>query len=146
MEARRKNTQLKRFLHHQYKAQMLRRSQQIQEELEMDRQILENMKIEEDRRNSIENERIKRVKNDVEFMKEEVRRQMKMNRERDEEMDILYREEARRMWQKREEEWSRERNARKKLMDQVLNERRVQIETRSEKIREKQRELIEERE
>ena len=59
-----------RFLHHQYKAQMLRRSQQIQEELEMDRQILENMKIEEDRRNSIENERIKRVKNDVEFMKE----------------------------------------------------------------------------
>jgi len=146
MEARRKNTQLKRFLHHQYKAQMLRRSQQIQEELEMDRQILENMKIEEDRRNSIENERIKRVKNDVEFMKEEVRRQMKMNRERDEEMDILYREEARRMWQKREEEWGRERNARKKLMDQVLNERREQMETRSEKIREKQRELIEERE
>jgi len=146
MEARRKNTQLKRFLHHQYKAQMLRRSQQIQEELEMDRQILENMKIEEDRRNCIENERIKRVKNDVEFMKEEVRRQMKMNRERDEEMDILYREEARRMWQKREEEWSRERNARKKLMDQVLNERREQMETRSEKIREKQRELIEERE
>ena len=45
---------------------------------------------------------------------------MKMNRERDEEMDILYREEARRMWQKREEEWSRERNARKKLMDQVF--------------------------
>ena len=57
-------------MHHQYKAQMLRRSQQIQEELEMDRQILENMKIEEDRRNCIENERIKRVKNDVEFMKE----------------------------------------------------------------------------
>ena len=44
---------------------------------------------------------------------------MKMNKERDEELDMVYREEARRMWEKREEEWSRERNARKMLMDQV---------------------------
>jgi len=146
LEVRRKNTQLKRFLYHQYKAQMLRRSQQIQEELEIDRQILENMKIEEDRRNCIESARVERVKNDVEFMKEEVERQMKMNKERDEELDMVYREEARRMWEKREEEWSRERNARKMLMDQVLNERNEQMKIRSEKIREKQKELIEERE
>ena len=51
---------------------------------------------------------------------QEVARQMKMNKERDEEMDVLYREEARRVWQKREHEWSRERSARKKLMDQVF--------------------------
>merc|ERR1712096_370004 len=61
-------------------------------------------------------------------------------------LDMVYREEARRMWEKREEEWSRERNARKMLMDQVLNERNEQMKIRSEKIREKQKELIEERE
>ena len=44
---------------------------------------------------------------------------MKVEKKREEELDLIYREEARRMWDKREEEWSRERDARKKLMSQV---------------------------
>ena len=58
-----------RFLHHQYKAQMRRRTQQVQEELELDRQILLRLQEEESRRDQIDVERQNRVKEDVKWMK-----------------------------------------------------------------------------
>jgi len=44
---------------------------------------------------------------------------MRLEKKRELELDLIYREEARRMWNKREEEWRREREARKKLMSEV---------------------------
>jgi len=45
--------------------------------------------------------------------------QLKLEQEREAELDLLYREEARRMWEQREDEWKRERLAREKLMQEV---------------------------
>ncbi len=42
-----------------------------------------------------------------------------MEKEREAELDLVYREEARRMWEKREEVWRKEREARQKLMREV---------------------------
>jgi len=146
LEQKRKSTKLQRFLHHQYKAQMRRRTQQVQEELELDRQILLRLQEEESRRDQIDVERQNRVKEDVKWMKKVIEEQVKVEKKREEELDLIYREEARRMWDKREEEWSRERDARKKLMSQVMYERSHQIEARAGEIREDQERLLQERE
>ena len=45
--------------------------------------------------------------------------QLKLEQEREAELDLVYREEARRMWEQREEEWKKERAAREKLMHEV---------------------------
>ena len=51
---------------------------------------------------------------------------------------MLQREEALRMWNKREAEWEKERQARERLMNDVLAERQKQIDTKIELLEEKQ--------
>lgn len=48
--------------------------------------------------------------------------QLKVEKQREAELDLVYREEARRMWEQREEEWRKERLAREKLMMEVGDE------------------------
>ena len=47
-------------------------------------------------------------------------------------MDDLVTSEVRRQWAKRAEQWKKEKEARKKLMKDVIDTRRKQIEERSE--------------
>jgi len=57
-------------LHHQYKAQLRRKAQQIQEELELDKAILERLQEEEKRRDEIESARQQGAKENIKWMKE----------------------------------------------------------------------------
>ncbi|CAK8692167.1 unnamed protein product [Clavelina lepadiformis] len=146
VEEQRKKGQLQRFLHHQYKAQLRRRAQQIQEELEFDREILRKLQEEEKKSKEVQTARQQKAKEDVEWMKQVLEQQLKLEKEREAELDLIYREEARRVWEQREEEWRKERLARERLMAEVLGERSQQMKDRAEDNRQQQQELLHERE
>ena len=59
-----------RFLHHQYKAQLRRRAQQVQEELEFDRKILQRLQEEERKDAEQQTARQQKAKADVAWMKQ----------------------------------------------------------------------------
>nr|XP_039261787.1 trichoplein keratin filament-binding protein-like [Styela clava] len=146
MEKRVKQRELGRFLHRQYKAQLRSRAQQIQEELELDRQILQRLLEEELSQREVQSARQEKARQDVAWMKQVLEDQIKLEKEREAELDLLYREEARQVWEKREEEWRREREARERLMRDVLDERSDQLAYNMEENRRKQKRLLEERE
>ncbi|XP_078491651.1 trichoplein keratin filament-binding protein-like [Ciona intestinalis] len=146
MEEQRKKSELQRFLHHQFRAQLRRRAQQIQQELQLDREILRRLEVEEQRNKEIQTARQMKAKEDVKWMKEVLEQQLKLEKEREAELDLIYREEGRRVWEQREKEWERERMAREKLMAEVLGERAGQIQERAEQNRMQQQEVLQERE
>ena len=54
-----------------------------------------------------------------------VEEQLQLERAREAELETLYREEAARQWQKRENQWQREAEARERLMREVLEGREL---------------------
>lgn len=59
---------------------------------------------------------------------------------------VIFRDEAARMWTKREAEWERERLARERLMAEVLDVRKRQLDDKMEENKRRQQESIESRE
>ncbi|NXY15338.1 TCHP protein, partial [Atrichornis clamosus] len=146
MEEHRRKKELGRFLKHQCDVQLRRRAQQIQEELETDRQILSALleKEDEDQRRQIA--RRERAVADVAWMKRVIEEQLQLEKEREAELEAIFREEAKKMWEKREEEWEREKVARDRLMNEVLAGRQRQIQEKMERNRRAQEESIKYRE
>ncbi|XP_065594802.1 trichoplein keratin filament-binding protein [Cyrtonyx montezumae] len=146
MEEHRKKTELGRFLRQQCNAQLKRRAQQIQEELETDRQILLALLEKEDEDQRRRSERRERAVADVAWMRRVIEEQLQLEKEREAELQIIFREEARKVWEKREEEWEREKRARDRLMKEVLAGRQRQIQEKMELNRRAQEESIKQRE
>lgn len=146
MEEQRKKQDFGRVLLRQQKAQMRRRSKQIQEELELDRKILEALAEKEAEQAEVQTARREKARADASWMKKVVEDQIRVEKAREAELDILYQEEAARMWEKREADWEKERRARERLMKEVLGARNQQIETRMEEVRERQEESLRHRE
>ncbi|NXB75032.1 TCHP protein, partial [Donacobius atricapilla] len=146
MKEHRKKTELGRFLRHQCDVQLRRRAQQIQEELETDRQILSALleKEDEDQRRQIA--RRERAVADVAWMKRVIEEQLQLEKEREAELETIFKEEAKKIWEKREEEWEREKVARDRLMSEVLAGRQRQIQEKMELNRRAQEESIKYRE
>ncbi|KAG1958174.1 trichoplein keratin filament-binding protein [Pimephales promelas] len=119
MEESRRKTEFGHFLTRQYRAQLKRRAQQVQEELEADRKILAALLEGEVEDQRLEKARKERAVADAAWMKRVIEEQLHLEREREAEFDILYREEAQRVWEKREAEWEKERRARERLMREV---------------------------
>ncbi|NXW84957.1 TCHP protein, partial [Alopecoenas beccarii] len=146
MEEHRKKKELGRFLRHQCDAQLRRRAQQIQEELETDRQILLALLEKEGEDQRRESARRERAVADVAWMKRVIEEQLQLEKEREAELQIIFREEAKKVWEKREEEWEREKKARDRLMSEVLAVRHRQIQEKMELNRRAQEESIKYRE
>eukprot|EP00731_Ephydatia_muelleri_P023219 Em0015g802a len=146
LEAEQQRVELSRVLKRQYKAQLRRKSQQIQESLELDLKILEDLAEKEREQQELQTARRMKARDDMEEMRKLVEQQLKLEKEKEAEMDVLYQEEAARMWEKREAEWRRETSARQKLMNEVLQEREQQIEDRLDVAKSKQLETIQLRE
>ncbi|KAM4827621.1 trichoplein keratin filament-binding protein [Thomomys bottae] len=141
-----RKAELGRFLKHQYNAQLNRRAQQIQEELEADRRILQALLEKEDEAQRAHVAKREQALADVAWMKEVIEQQLQLERAREEELQVLLREEAKEMWEKREAEWARERNARDRLMREVLMGRQQQIREKIEQNRRAQEESLKHRE
>ncbi|XP_010341190.1 trichoplein keratin filament-binding protein isoform X1 [Saimiri boliviensis] len=146
MEAFREKAELGRFLRHQYNAQLNRRTQQIQEELEADRRILQALLEKEDESQRLDLAKRERAVADAAWMKQAIEEQLQLERAREAELQMLLREEAKEMWEKREAEWARERSARDRLMSEVLTGRQQQIQEKIEQNRRAQEESLKHRE
>lgn len=127
-----------RVLLRQHKTQMMRRSKQIQEELELDKKILNSLIEQEHELDHIQTARREKAKADAEWMRQVIEDQIRLEKTREAELEMLYQDEAARMWQKRDAEWEREKKARERLMQEVLDDRQQQIELRIEENREQQ--------
>ncbi|KAM4576031.1 trichoplein keratin filament-binding protein isoform 1-T2 [Odontesthes bonariensis] len=145
-EERRKKSEVGRFLIRQYRAQLRRRAQQVQDELEADRKILSALVEGEQEDRRLETARRERAVADAAWMKRVIEEQLELEREREAEFDILHREEAQRVWEKREAQWEKERKARERLMREVLAGRQQQLELKILKNREAQEESLKRRE
>ncbi|XP_041344794.1 trichoplein keratin filament-binding protein isoform X2 [Pyrgilauda ruficollis] len=141
MEEHRRKKELGRFLKHQCDVQLRRRAQQ-----EADRQILSALLEKEEQDQSWQSVRRGRAVADVAWMKKVIEEQLQLEKEREAELDTIFREEARKIWEKREEEWEREKVARDRLMSEVLAGRQRQIQEKMELNRRAQKESIKYRE
>ncbi|KAM7004370.1 trichoplein keratin filament-binding protein [Passerculus sandwichensis] len=146
MEEQRRKSKLGRFLKHQCDVQLRRRAQQVQEELETDRQILSALLEKEEEDQSWQSPRRGRAVADVAWMKKVIEEQLQLEKEREAELETIFREEAKKIWEKREEEWEREKVARDRLMSEVLAGRQRQIQEKMELNRRAQEESIKYRE
>ncbi|XP_036132976.1 trichoplein keratin filament-binding protein [Molossus molossus] len=146
MAALRQKAELGRFLRHQYNVQLNRRTQQIQEELEADKRILQALLEKEEENQRVHLARREQALADVAWMKQVLEEQLQLEREREAELQMLLREEAKEVWEKREAEWARERSARDRLMTEVLTGRQQQIQEKIEQNRRAQEESLRHRE
>ncbi|XP_017269193.1 trichoplein keratin filament-binding protein [Kryptolebias marmoratus] len=146
MEERRKKAEMGHFLIRQYRAQLKRRAQQVQEELEVDCKILAALLEGEEEDRRLETARRERAVADAAWMKRVIEEQLELEREREAEFDILHREEAQHVWEKREAQWEKEKRARERLMHEVLAGRQQQLELKMKKNREAQEESLKRRE
>ncbi|CAH6778771.1 trichoplein keratin filament-binding protein [Phodopus roborovskii] len=146
MAALRRKAELGRFLRHQYNAQLTRRTQQVQEELEADGRILQALLEKEDELQRVHLARREQAQADVAWMKQVIEEQLKLEKAREAELQQLLREEAKEMWEKREAEWAREQSARDRLMSEVLAGRQQQIQEKMEENWRAQEETLRHRE
>uniref|UniRef100_A0A8B9NXX5 Trichoplein keratin filament-binding protein n=1 Tax=Apteryx owenii TaxID=8824 RepID=A0A8B9NXX5_APTOW len=79
-------------------------------------------------------------------MKRVIEEQLQLEKEREAELQTIFREEAKKVWEKREEEWEREKKARDRLMSEVLAGRQRQIQEKMELNRRAQEESVKYRE
>ncbi|KAM4051695.1 trichoplein keratin filament-binding protein isoform 1-T1 [Anomaloglossus baeobatrachus] len=142
----RKKSEHGHFLSRQYTAQMKRRAQMVQEQLEMDMKILAALISKEDEDQRSRSARREQAAADAAWMKRVIEEQLHLERLREAELDTLFREEAKQVWEKREAEWDRERNARNRLMREVLTGRQLQIQEKIDQNKRAQRESLKSRE
>eukprot|EP00061_Rhincodon_typus_P018680 g47955.t1 len=81
LEQRRKKSELGRILNRQYKTQMRRRAQQIQEELEMDRQFLASLIEKDEADQQLQSARREQAVADAAWMKKVIEEQLQLERE-----------------------------------------------------------------
>ncbi|KAJ8005958.1 hypothetical protein DPEC_G00123280 [Dallia pectoralis] len=146
VEECRKKSEMRRFLTRQYRTQLKRRAQQVQEELEADRRILAALMEGEQEDKRLKSDRRERAVADAAWMKQVIEEQLQLEKEREAQFEILYREEAQHVWEKREAEWEKERRARERLMQEVLTGRQQQLELKMQENRQAQEESLHRRE
>ena len=69
---------------------MRRKSQRVQEELELDLRILEGLVSSEKEENALRTARRDKARADAEWMQDVVRQQLQLEKEREAELDIMY--------------------------------------------------------
>uniref|UniRef100_A0A183AMC5 Trichoplein keratin filament-binding protein n=1 Tax=Echinostoma caproni TaxID=27848 RepID=A0A183AMC5_9TREM len=130
----------------QHQAALRRRSAEVQAELEADlkwlSQLSEQNQIEDQKRIS----KREQERDSLATMRERIQSELDLERKQEIELDALQSHEAARLWSKREEEWRKESEARQKLLQEVLEDRRNQLCQRIEYNRRRQQEELETRE
>ena len=87
-----------------------------------------------------------KAKADAEQMMQILNQQLRLEKQREAELENMFQDEAAKEWDKRNEEWKRESLAREALMKQVLEERQQQIEEKFQVLSEKKKDSLAKRE
>ena len=120
------------------KARIARKAQEMKEAMEMDLDIVkEFFKADQQERQMKIQKREDMRKEMIEYRNhlEEMR---SLNAQREKEIDKMYKQQEIDMWNTRSERWSKERQAKERLMEQVLIARREQLEESAAKVRQRQ--------
>lgn len=142
----RENLEHGKILLRQHAAALRRKSKEVQKELEEDRLFLENMIQLEKEDQGIQTSRQDQAKADALWMKQIVEEQMEFEKQREAEIDMLFQEEAKKVWEKRKLEWDKEKKARQRLMNEVLVERKSQLDAKMHAVKLEQQKSIDRRE
>lgn len=129
-ETLRASRELNSFQKRQHRLKLKMKAKQIQEDLEVDCQKLEEMEAITRLQDDVYAEKKKKSVEEVKWMKSVLEQQQLEERKREKELELMFAEEAAKMWTKQEEVWEREGKARKKLMDEVSTSWKKQHEER----------------
>lgn len=135
-----------RQLLRQHKAKLRQKAKEIQEELEFDLKVLMLINESEDKDARIQSARRLQAKADAEHMIQVLNQQLRLEKEKEAELDAMFQDEAQREWEKKNLEWKKESMARETLMRQVLEERQRQLEDKFSVLNEKKIESLKKRE
>ena len=135
LEKKREGRELASFNKRQHKLKLRMRTKQVQEDLEEDRKRLAEMEKLTRAQDGCHEEKKKKAIEDVKWMHEVIRQQQEEEQRREKEADMMFAEEAARMWSKQEEVWDREEAARRRLMEEVTGSWRQQLGQRTEAAR-----------
>jgi trichoplein keratin filament-binding protein len=135
-----------RQLLRQHKAKLRKRAKEVQEELELDLKILKLINDTQDKQRHVESAKRLKAKADAEKMLMVLHEQLRLEKQREAELESMFQDEAAKEWDKRNAQWERECQARQALMKQVLEERQNQINEKFDLLNEKKVESIRKRE
>jgi trichoplein keratin filament-binding protein len=130
----------------QHKAKLYQKSKEIQDALDFDLKMLESINESEDK-----DREEKRVAKEASRVETEqliamLREQKRLEKEREAELNVMFQDEAQKIWNKRNEEWLSENNAREALMKEVMQGLHEQIDTKINALKDKKVESLRERE
>merc|ERR1712058_159733 len=131
LEKKRLGREIDSYNKRQHKLALKMKTKVIQEELEKDRQRLAEMELLTKSQDDCHEEKKKRAIADLEWMKDVIRQQQEEEQRREKELELIFSEEADKMWKKQEEIWKREETARQQLMDDVVKSWKHQMEERT---------------
>ena len=134
------------YLLRQHRAKLRHKAKEVQESLELDLRILHLIADTQEKQKHLDAERRFKAKQEANNMIHVLNEQLRLEKQREAELDSLFQDEAAREWDKRNAEWERERIARENLMKQVLDERRLQMDEKLDLLRKKKLETIQKRE
>ncbi|XP_045127785.1 trichoplein keratin filament-binding protein-like [Portunus trituberculatus] len=139
MKELRQRKELELFWARQHQLKLKKRAADIQQELLEDEGIVEDLLggfPPED-----VDQQMKQRRAEAEWMKAVLGEQRRLEVLREKEYELLFSEEAERMWHKRQAEWEKEQKARDKLMTEVLQGLQKQVQAKSSK-NSKERDLL----
>ena len=134
------------FLIQQNRQNLLRKSKQIQEDLQYDLKLLKQINKKENEEYQLKKDLQEEIRKDAVYMQTVLENQLRVEKIRESEMEKLYQKESSLQWQKRNSEWEMEKVAREKLINTVLDERDNQIQLKRETLNLIKKETLKERE
>ncbi|CAF1279504.1 unnamed protein product [Adineta steineri] len=134
-----------RQLLRQHKAKLHKRAKEVQEKLELDMKILSSIAHADEESRIEQSEQREQLRRDALHMLQQFQQQMKLEKEKEQELDSMFQEEAAKQWARREQEWEHEKELREKLMRQVMDERQEQVMEKLNALKEQQQETYEKR-
>uniref|UniRef100_A0A8C4X576 Cilia- and flagella-associated protein 53 n=1 Tax=Erpetoichthys calabaricus TaxID=27687 RepID=A0A8C4X576_ERPCA len=146
LEKLQKQQKTRNLLDESLRLKMKRLNKEAQEELALDMKILEQLlgeeqdDTEERRRRKIE------LRNEQQWYRQYLAEQLEEQKREEREMDQLLDAELKKSWAKRDEQWSLEREARNRLMKEVMDTRILQIQEKLDKNKAEQMQLAKDKE
>ena len=132
LEKSREGREVAAFNKRQHRLKLKMKAKQVQEDLEEDKRRLAEMEALSQAQDDCHQEKKRKAIADVQWMQEVIRQQQEEEQRREKELEMMFAEEASKMWEKQEEVWTREETARMKLMEEVTSSWRNQLEQRTE--------------
>ncbi|KAI8919135.1 tumor suppressor, Mitostatin-domain-containing protein [Powellomyces hirtus] len=110
------------------KAKVQARQREVQDALELDLKVVNAFFRMDEQEKETKSRRKEELKREMKMYMDHLREQQAIEKERAREIDRLYVEESKKLWQGRADKWQREQRARERLMQEVIAGRKEQLE------------------